>query len=245
MTDTLLFKNPLGPLKVGRMKKPHKPKGHWSPEKKIEVVTKWLAIGNMRKVSEDTGVSYVLIREWRTQPWWKEIEAEIRASRVALVDTKLSRIVDKSLELLQDRLVNGDFVLNQKTGEVHRKPVSALVANKVAVDMLTRQVAQQKLEVEVKDTNTKQTIQDQLKMLAAEFAKFNGSNPQLIVAGPVETIEEEWDEFPEGEEFALHEEWETRLQDGSEEIYEQAGSGEETDGTEPSSGGNGESREST
>jgi len=190
MVDSYLFKNTLGPLAVGRMKKPHKPKGHWSPEKKIEVVTKWLALGNMRQVSEDTQVSYQLIRQWRTEPWWKEIEAEVRASRVHTVDTKLSRIVDKSLELLQDRLENGDFVLNQKTGEVHRKPISALVANKVAVDMLTRQVAQQKLEVEVQDTNTKQTIQDQLAMLAREFAKFNGSNPQLIVAEPTGEIED-------------------------------------------------------
>ena len=182
---------PYHKLAVGRMKKVHKPDGKWSPEKKIEVVTKWLAIGNLRQVSEDTGVSYGLMRRWRIEPWWQEIEAEIKASRHTQVDNKLSKIVDKSLELLQDRLENGDFVLNQKTGEVFRKPISIRDANKVAVDMLTRQVAQEKLQVEVKDTNQKQTIQDQLKLLADEFAKFNGKAPIQVIDMAVEVKEDD------------------------------------------------------
>ena len=192
---------PYSKLAVGRMKKVHKPNGTWAPEKKIEVVTKWLALGSLKQVAADTGVDYGLIRKWRTQAWWSEIEAEVRASRHMQVDNKLSRIVDKSLALLQDRLENGDFVLNQKTGEVMRKPISIRDANKVAVDMLTRQVAQQKLEVEVKDTNQKQTIQDQLKMLAEEFSKFNGKAPiQVIDITPaVPQIEEEYEDAEFGE----------------------------------------------
>lgn len=177
---TLLFGNKQK-YAVGRMKKPHKKNCMWSAEKKIEVVTKYLAIGNLREVSENTGVSYTLIRQWRGEDWWKEIEEEIRNSRHLEVDTKLSRIVDKSLELLQDRLVNGDFVLNQKTGEVHRKPVSIRDANKIAGDMLARQAANEKLAKEVKDTNQRQTIQDQLAHLAQEFAKFNGKAPIQVI----------------------------------------------------------------
>lgn len=183
---------PYKKLAVGRLKKVHKPNGTWAPEKKIEVVTKWLALGNLRQVSEDTGVDYGLVRKWRTEPWWMEIEAEIKASRHTQVDNKLSRIVDKSLELLQDRLENGDFILNQKTGEVMRKPVALKDVNKVAVDMLTRQVAQEKLQVTVKDTNQKQTIQDQLKMLADEFAKFNGKAPIQIIDMVVEDKDAEF-----------------------------------------------------
>lgn len=163
------------------MKKPHKPQGTWAPEKKIEVVTKWLAIGNMRQVAEDCGVSYTLCREWKTMPWWKEVEQEVRNSRRFTTDTKLSKIVDKSLELLQDRLENGDFVLNQKTGEVFRKPINVRDANKVAADMLTRQNANEKLQVNVQDSNQKQTIQDQLAMLAKAFAEFNGKAPIEVV----------------------------------------------------------------
>jgi len=230
---------PYKKLAVGRMKKVHKPNGTWAPEKKIEVVTKWLALGSLKQVAADTGVDYGLIRKWRTQSWWSEIEAEVRASRHMQVDNKLSRIVDKSLALLQDRLENGDFVLNQKTGEVMRKPISIRDANKVAVDMLTRQVAQQKLEVEVKDTNQKQTIQDQLKMLAEEFSKFNGKAPiQVIDITPaVPQIEEEYED-------AVYEEWQEGLQEGSGEVYVEAGSDCEAGEAEPSTGGNGTGRES-
>ena len=210
----------------------HKPGYKFPVEKRIEVVTKYLALGNMRLVSELTGVSYQLCRMWKREPWWRELEDEVRASRTLALDNKLSKIVDKSLDTIADRLENGDVVFNQKTGEVVRKEVSLKDATKVATDLLTRQAVVQKQEKEVVAIQNTGTIQDQLKMLAMEFAKFNKTN-----TGPVQ------DAVIIGEPNALHDQWETRLQEGSEELYLETSGEEEESGTECSPPGDGESWE--
>ena len=208
----------------------HKPGYKFNVEKRIEVVTKYLALGNMRLVAELTGVSHQLCRLWKTQPWWKEMEDEIKASRTLQLDNKLSKIVDKSLETIADRLENGDVVFNQKTGQVVRKEVSLKDATKVATDLLTRQAVIQKQEDDRVVQKDNGTIQDQLKLLAAEFAKFNGRN-----TGPVQDIP-----FVETND-ALHDERTPRLQEGSGEVYLEAGCEEEEGEAECSSEGDDES----
>jgi hypothetical protein len=167
-------------LSVQRARKHvHKPGYKFPVEKRIQCVTKYLALGNLKLVAELTGVSYGLVREWRTQPWWYELEAEIKASRILQVDNKLSKIVDTSLSMVQDRLEFGDFVFNQKSGEVVRKPVSLRDATRTASDLMQRQAALHKEEVE--DNKATASVADQLAQLANEFAKFNKRN-----TGPVE-----------------------------------------------------------
>lgn len=207
----------------------HKPGYKFPVEKRIEVVTKWLAIGNMREVSELTGVSYQLCRMWKREPWWKEIEEEVIAARSRSLDTKLSRIVDKSLATIQDRLEHGDVVFNQKTGEVVRKEVSLKDATKVATDLLTRQAVIQKQEKEVVTQQNTGSIQDQLKMLAMEFAKFNKRN-----TGPVE------DAVLIGEDHAVYARREEGLQTGSGGIHEPSRCEEEAGTAECSSSGDDE-----
>ena len=75
-------------LNLNRVKYTHEKNCKFPVEKRIEVITKQLALGNMRLVADLTGVSYGLIRIWKTQPWWKEMELEIRNSRKARVDDK-------------------------------------------------------------------------------------------------------------------------------------------------------------
>lgn len=210
----------------------HKPNCKFSVEKRIECVTKYLALGNLRLVADLTKVSYSLIRAWKGQPWWKELEAEIRAAKTLKLDNKLSKIVDLSLNTVSDRMENGDFVFNQKTGEVVRKPVSLKDATKVASDLLQRQAVIQKQEQDTQESSSTLSIQDQLKMLATEFAKFNRTN-----TGPVEDAKVI--------QNALHEGREARLQEGSERIHLEASSEEEEGLAERSTSGDGESWESS
>lgn len=178
-------------LLVKRHNAPHEFHKKWSDEKRVEVVTKWMALGNMRLVSELTGVGYQLCRMWKQQPWWKDVEAEIRASRDMQTDTKLSKIVAKSLEMIEDRLDNGDVVFNRKTGEVERRPVNLDMVNKVAKTALEQQVNLAKKEVVVNQAEQAATIADQIKMLAAEFAKFNTKRTIEVVANAVHDEREE------------------------------------------------------
>lgn len=160
-------------LRLSKVNIPHAKNATWPVEKKIEAVTTWLALGNLRQVAAVTGVSHGMIKQWRIAPWWKELEAEIIASRRVAAANKLSKIVDKSLDVIDDRLDNGDFVYNSKSGEIHRKPVTLRDATTAANALMQRAAIIEKLNKDEQVVEATQTIQEQLEGLAKEFAKMN------------------------------------------------------------------------
>jgi hypothetical protein len=190
-------------LKISNLRKQHEKGHHWPVEKKIEAVSIYLAVGNMRIVAGATGVDYQLLRLWKTQPWWKEYEYEVKNARRSDVNTKMSKLIDKSLEVVSDRLENGEMILNNKTGELMRKPVNMKDATKVTVDLLTRQAALDKMQIEESGLQQKESIQDTLKALAEEFAKFNGTKKSSEVIDAEDVSFKEPTELPDEEEEVL------------------------------------------
>lgn len=195
------FKQRLEKISQRNMKVKHRPHTTWPVEKKIEVVSQWLVLGNMRMVAAITGVSYDLIREWKGQPWWKELEGEIRATQNIEMDTKLSKIVDKSLDAVLDRVENGDFIYDQKSGEIRRKPAALRDIHRVSVDTLSKRELLRGNATERKET-TQVSVEEQLKMLAMEFAKWTDKNKHPVIE--LEEVED-----------AIYAERETGLQTGT------------------------------
>jgi len=144
----------------------HKEGEWWSDKKRIEVVTTWLALGNIVLTSGCTNVPEGTIRQWRTQPWWKEIEISVQTETDQQLDTKLSKRIDKALDVIWDRLENGDFLYDPKTGTFIRKPVGMKDTNKVMVDMVDKRLL---LRKQPKDAQSQEAVADILKNLAKEF----------------------------------------------------------------------------
>ena len=140
-------------------------------EKKTEAVKRYMLLGNMRVVSEQLNVPYETLMDWKKQDWWVQLVEEIRKSRKTKQNNKLTDIIEDSLEIVQDRLQNGDFVLNNKTGEIVRKPVSLKDAAQVTNNLITRQL--QLEELSDKMENRGDTMKETLTMLAKEFAKWS------------------------------------------------------------------------
>lgn len=186
MSATPDFKERLQKITLRNMKVKHQPNKTWPVEKKIEVVSQFLVLGNMKLVAATTGVSHALIRQWKTQPWWKELEAEIRQTQNIELDSKLSQIVDKSLDAVLDRVENGDFFYDQKTGEIRRRPAALRDIHRVSVDTISKRELIRGNATERKET-TQISVQEQLKLLAMEFAKWQ-SKPQKDVID-VEMVE--------------------------------------------------------
>lgn len=163
---------------------PLSPKGtKFSFEQKEEAVKTWLATGNLRIAASVVGCTIQTIESWKKQDWWKDIVSSARAERALVLDNKMSKLVDKSMELIEDRLHNGDFVLNNKTGQIVRKPVALKDLTQVSNTLLTRQhVLEQALEGGVERNETQQEM---LAALAKEFASW-ARNKQKSSA---ETIE--------------------------------------------------------
>ena len=144
----------------------HKGKEWWSDAKRIEVVTTWLALGKCPLVSACTGVPEGTIRQWRTQPWWKELELSIQTDTDQELDSKLSKRIDRALDVVLDRLENGDFMYDPKTSQFVRKPVNMKDTNRVMVDMVDKRMLIRK---QPRDVQSQEAVGDILKNLAKEF----------------------------------------------------------------------------
>lgn len=146
-----------------------KPDVDWN--RRLRAVEMYNVLGNLRAVSEKVGVLYDVLADWKRSEWWAELIEEVRNTRRSKMGNNLTEIVEGSIDVIKDRLDNGDLVLNNKTGELIRKPVSMKDAAQVANNLLTRQM--QLEELQEKLNVHKETVQDTLKKLADEFKKFN------------------------------------------------------------------------
>ena len=141
----------------------------WSD--KTKACQLYMLTGNMRAVYDQLNINADTLYAWRKSEWWPTMVAEIRASQRAKTGQKLTDIIATSLEVVNDRLENGDIVLNNKTGELIRKPVSLRDAANVTNNLMTRQLQME--EIADKMENTSVSVNETLKLLATEFQKWS------------------------------------------------------------------------
>ena len=153
----------------------------WADSQKMEAIQSYLLLGNLALTSRILGIPEITLRVWKTSQWWKDAVAEIQAQEKIELSAKMKKIVGASLAVVEDRLVNGDFQFDQKSGEVIRKPVNMKDAHRVAMDMQERQVTIEKaMNSEVTQEDD---VQSKLLKLAEQFAEM-----------PMKKIEQKVDE---------------------------------------------------
>lgn len=189
----------------------HTQGSEWSENKKIEVVTTYLVLGKSNLVAAATGVPEGTIRYWKTEPWWKELVDQIQHEDDVELDAKLKKRIDKALDLVNDRLENGDFLYDPKTGEFVRKPVGVRDGWKVASEMIDKQNL---LRKKPKDSVSQEGVAEILKNLAAEFAGM---------------ARKKMKEVSDGTEPS-----ETELRQGVQELPRNTGTDPQPESTEPS-----------
>ncbi len=143
-------------------------KHHWSDKQKMEAIQSYLMLGNLALTGRILNIPEVTLRVWKTTDWWKTAVAEVKSQEKIELSAKMKKIVKASLDVVEDRLVNGDFQFDQKSGEVVRKPVNMKDAHRVAVDLQQRQEVLDKLDGEVA---TEENQEAKLLKLAEKFAE--------------------------------------------------------------------------
>jgi predicted Holliday junction resolvase-like endonuclease len=150
----------------------------YSEAQRMEAVAAYLLLGKWPLVEAATGVPVNRLRHWKMQDWWKELEEEIRRSRNIEVSGKLNRVIDKVFGILEDRVENGDFQFDPKTGKFIRRPIGAKVAGDLLAKTLDREIILQKISEKPKVQDEEQII-DRLKMI--EQALLANSKKKLNV----------------------------------------------------------------
>lgn len=142
--------------------------GWYSDSEKLDAACRFAVVGNSRRVSELTGIPEGTIRAWKTTDWWQEIQERIVKEQDEELDTKLTKLVDKAVEEVNDRLLKGDYVYNPKADKLIRKPINAKDLSIVmAVTVDKRQLMRGKPTSRIEKIGQS----EQLKQLAAEFRK--------------------------------------------------------------------------
>lgn len=139
----------------------------WSDKQKMEAVQSYLLLGNLSLTSRILGIPLITLKVWKNSMWWKDCVQEIKTQEKIQLSGRLKKIVDSSLSVVEDRLENGDFQFDQKTGQVIRKPVNMKDAHKVAVDLQERHELLEKADKEI---ITDEGVEDKLLKLAEKFA---------------------------------------------------------------------------
>jgi hypothetical protein len=147
-------------------------KVQWTEKEKLNCVCVFAVCGNSRRTSELTAIPEATIRTWKQTEWWAEISERIVQEADEQLDTKLTSIVDKAVEALNDRLDNGEEVYDIKSGKVIKKSVGAkdsafIFATAVDKRQLLRGKATSRVE--------KVTIDTRLGRLAEQFKAFTNS----------------------------------------------------------------------
>lgn len=151
------------------MKKVKGGNGWWPERKRIEAVTAWMSTGSLPIAASTIGVPLETIRTWRKMPWWKEIEQQIKDEDNQELDAKFSNIIKKTLNTIEDRLDNGNFQFDPKTGRVIRIPVNLRDTHRVMTDLVDKRKV---IRNEPTKLENNEGVNDRLVKLAAQFAEF-------------------------------------------------------------------------
>lgn len=157
----------------------------WSDSQKTEAVQTYMILGSLKMVAGALQIPFDTLKVWKSSEWWKLLEGDLRVQEDLQLSARLTKIVNRSYDVIEDRMENGDFVYDQKSGVMRRKPVNMRDAHKVAIDLMdkkdmliTRHIAG--------DSVTTDKIEKTLADLAANFAKIANS---INTRGPVEVTD--------------------------------------------------------
>jgi hypothetical protein len=137
-----------------------------------------MVTGNLKQVAASMNIPYDTLKVWKASKWWREMALDIKTEGHLALSHRMQKIADKAMEATLDRLENGDYVHDQRTGEIVRKPVSMRDAHQAAVSFQDRAL---KLQDSPDQEASQLAVHDRLAQLADAFSKMAGKTRKLDV----------------------------------------------------------------
>lgn len=179
LSDSIYKKKQQSPRKRNNLKQAYFP-----DSTKVEALKLWLVTGNLKAVSAAMNISYKTLQSWRYSDWWAEMVADIRNEGQIQLSNRLKTIAARAMDVTLDRLENGDWIYDQKTGEMKRKPVAMRDAHRVAESFVDRAV---RIDAKPIEDAVEQKVTDRLVALAETFAKFSQRKREAVDAIQIES----------------------------------------------------------
>lgn len=164
-------------------------KQYFNQDQKVEAATLYSVFGDFEQVVRILPeIPIRTLRQWKQEPWWIEIQKQVYTEQNEKLASKISETLDHTMAILKDRLENGDFKVNLKTGKLHNVPVDTRT-----LTSLFGQLSHHRTVVRGEPTSIKANIgvNDRLSQLHEAFVKFSKAK---TVEG--EVIEEDQNQDP-------------------------------------------------
>lgn len=158
---------------IDKNPKKHGKHEHWSDKQKYEAVTLYKLTGNMSAVARTLGIPVDTLYLWKASKWWPQYEADLLQEKRALSTNRITKLSEIAAEITHDRLQNGDWIIVQ--GQLQRKPVSAVVANRILQDSIKSEIQLEEHYTKEVKAETDLQINERLKLLFDEMTRFANS----------------------------------------------------------------------
>jgi hypothetical protein len=150
------------------MKDLYSQNGPYTPEQKLSAVMAYVVTGCSIKAGEMTGIPNATIRYWKSQaPWWPETIAKLRKQKQDELDGRFTGVIHKAIGEVEDRLDNGDQVVDKNGNLVRRKMSGKETATTLAILFDKRQM----LRGDPTSRTEKTTTSEQLTSIMNEFQR--------------------------------------------------------------------------
>jgi len=147
----------------------------YTREEKAMAVASYVSKGTCLGAAKETGIPRSTIQSWQKTDWWPEMEQKYLAAFDNKIKATQRQIIEKSNEVIIDRLENGDPVfVREKEGMVlKRKPVSAKDAMIVGGITFDKNRLSEGMPTRI--TQGGASIGEELKALAEQFKQISDS----------------------------------------------------------------------
>lgn len=158
--------------------------GHTSKQKKLIAATAYILHGSATKAAKIAGVSKPTVLDWKNNSeWWPYLIAHLKEKHDEELEAKTGKVIDQALEAVQDRVVNGDVVMNYKTGEMEHKPISGKDMTIIFGTLYDKRQLMRNNPTSISDNKSED---QRLRELMQEFIKFSQARQ---IDGECRTIE--------------------------------------------------------
>lgn len=167
---------------------------------KVDAATLYAVYGDTAQTAELAQVPESVIRGWKQEPWWIEIQKQVYQEQNEKLAARISNVLDTTITHLEERLEHGDEKLNPKTGEI----VSVKVEASVLAKMFETMSHQRRItRGEPTSISAKIGVTDRLRTLESAFLRFAQAKEiphETTDPEDIPTNEEEvYEDFTQGE----------------------------------------------
>lgn len=196
-------------------------RGNWAEKKKLEVLGIYMATGSLTMAASQANVPFETAKSWKSKDWWKEKVKEIQSEEYDKLDSKLTKALDKALEQVMDRIENGEYMYDPKTGKTKIMPAKLRDLNTAFNSLMDkRQLIRKQPTKIVEQSSTAvalQNLADQFQSFTTGKVKQEKMNELVAEVIEGETVEQGEDGvyYVKDTDNAVHDQWKEGLQEGT------------------------------